>query len=73
MVYRDFEWYHMGVEEREILPLAEEILSDADWHELDGLFSVHDDPVFGQKPKEDFNTLAVKIISQAPAPHGLRV
>jgi hemerythrin-like domain-containing protein len=73
MVYRDFEWYHMGVEEREILPLAEEILSEADWRELDALFTLHDDPVFGQKPKQDFNTLAAKIICQAPAPHGLKV
>ena len=73
MVYRDFEWYHMGVEEREILPLAEKILSEADWAELDGLFLLHDDPVFGQKPKQEFNALAAKIISQAPAPHGLGV
>jgi branched-chain amino acid transport system ATP-binding protein len=71
MVYRDFEWYHMGVEEREILPLAEEILTETDWAELDALFTAHDDPVFGRQPQEAFNTLASKIISQAPAPHGL--
>jgi branched-chain amino acid transport system ATP-binding protein len=71
MVYRDFEWYHMGVEEREILPLAEEILTEADWAELDALFTAHDDPVFGRQPQEEFNTLAAKIINQAPAPHGL--
>jgi hemerythrin-like domain-containing protein len=71
MVYRDFEWFHMGVEEREILPLAEEILTEADWAELDSVFTVHDDPVFGQLPKEGFNRLAAKIISQAHAPYGL--
>jgi hypothetical protein len=47
--------------------------SEADWQELDGLFTLHNDPVFGQKPKEDFNTLAAMIISQAPILHGLRV
>jgi hemerythrin-like domain-containing protein len=70
MVYRDFEWYHMGVEERELLPLAQEILTEADWAELGDLFTAHDDPVFGRQPKEAFNTLAAKIFSQAPAPHG---
>lgn len=73
MVYRDFEWHHMGVEERDILPLAEASLTDADWAELDALFTAHDDPVFGRQPKETFTNLAAKIISQAPAPHGLGI
>jgi branched-chain amino acid transport system ATP-binding protein len=73
MVYRDFEWHHMGVEEREILPLAEEILTEADWADLDSLFTAHDDPVFGRQPKEEFNTLAENIIRIAPAPYGLGV
>jgi hemerythrin-like domain-containing protein len=71
MVYRDFEWHHMGTEEREVLPLAEKSLSESDWAELDGIFTAHEDPVFGRKQKDEFSDLATRIVNLAPAPHGL--
>ena len=71
MVYRDFEWHHMGTEEREVLPLAEKSLNEADWAELDAIFTAHEDPVFGRKQKDEFSDLATRIVNLAPAPHGL--
>jgi hemerythrin-like domain-containing protein len=71
MVYRDFEWHHMGTEERDVLPLAEKSLTEDDWLELDAIFTAHDDPVFGRKQKDEFSDLASRIVNLAPAPHGL--
>ena len=71
MVYRDFEWHHMGTEERDVLPLAESALHESDWQELDAIFTAHEDPVFGRKQKEEFSDLATRIVNLAPAPHGL--
>lgn len=73
MVYRDFEYHHMGTEERELLPLALAHFTDADWRELDAIFSEHDDPVFGERADAKFRDLAANIIHRAPAPHGLGV
>jgi branched-chain amino acid transport system ATP-binding protein len=61
----------MVTEEREVLPLAEEKLTPADWEALDNLFTAHDDPLFGDKPTREFSDLASRIVNQAPAPHGL--
>ncbi len=71
MVYRDFEWHHMGTEEREVLPMAEKELKPSDWVELDAIFTAHEDPVFGRKQKDEFSDLATRIVNLAPAPHGL--
>ncbi|NVJ93279.1 MAG: hemerythrin domain-containing protein [Methylocystaceae bacterium] len=69
--YRDFEWQHMGLEEKEILPVAEEKLPEETWIALDAIFTDHDDPVFGDRPTKKFETLLSKIVNTAPAPHGL--
>lgn len=69
--YRDFEWQHMGLEEKEILPTAEKVLSDEVWERLDRVFTDHDDPVFGDQPQEKYEGLLSKIVNSAPAPHGL--
>lgn len=69
--YHQFEWQHMGTEEREVLPLAERILTEEDWQTLDAVFTDHDDPVFGDKPQAAFGQLLSSIVNQAPAPHGL--
>ncbi len=69
--YRDFEWQHMGLEEKEILPLADKVIGDEVWEELDRVFQDHDDPVFGDKPQGKYENLLSKIVNTAPAPHGL--
>lgn len=71
IAYRDFEWRHMNTEEAEVLPKASKILSQADRDELDVVFTDHDDPLFGDKPTDEFSVLMSFIVNQAPAPHGL--
>lgn len=69
--YRDFEYQHMGTEERDILPRTQQCFTEADWQELDAVFTAHEDPLFGDKPSAEFAGLLSRIVNQAPAPHGL--
>jgi hemerythrin-like domain-containing protein len=45
--YVDFYLNHMALEEREILPLAERVLTAEDWRELDEAFGRNRDPLTG--------------------------
>ena len=69
--YVCFYLAHMALEEQQILPLAEEVLSDADWAELDQAFSANRDPLTGHEPDEDYRALFTRIVNIVPAPVGL--
>ena len=70
-VYGKFEWQHTGVEEKQVLPTARERLTDDDKAELDAVFTAHQDPVFGDARREEFERLYTEILNRTPAPHGL--
>jgi len=69
--YVDFYFSHMGLEEREILPLAERVLTREDWMELDEAFEANRDPLTGHAPEPDYEALFTQIVSVVPAPIGL--
>ncbi|HWQ39925.1 MAG TPA: hemerythrin domain-containing protein [Burkholderiales bacterium] len=69
-VYADFHWRHMRREEDEVMPLAERVLSAADWTQIDAAFTSNDDPMFGAAPQEKYAALFKLILSQAPPPVG---
>jgi hemerythrin-like domain-containing protein len=69
--YVDFYLAHMAVEEREILPLAERVLTKDDWAELDEAFSTNRDPLTGHEPDSAYKTLFTRIVNAVPAPIGL--
>lgn len=69
--YVDFYLGHMRTEELEVLPLAEKLLTQADWAELDAAFLLNLDPLTGHAPKEEYNALFSRIVCLAPAPIGL--
>lgn len=70
--YVDFYFSHMGLEEREILPLAERVLTREDWIELDGAFEANRDPLTGRhEPEPDYRALFTQIVGIVPAPIGL--
>ena len=69
--YTDFERQHAFLEEREILPLAREHLTEDDWAPIDAAFSANDDPLFGKAPKREYRELLRTIVNLAPAPHGV--
>jgi len=68
--YIDFEYAHMRTEEEELIPLAESLLTQEDWAEIDATFQENDNPLFGIKPKEEAERLYQRILELAPAPIG---
>lgn len=67
----EFYAHHMQVEEREVLPLADTLLTEADWVMVNAAFEEHRDPLTGHKPSEEYQALFEKILERAPAPIGL--
>ena len=69
--YVDFYLAHMALEEREILPLAERMLTRDDWADLDEAFAANRDPLTGCEPEPDYRALFTRIVGLVPAPIGL--
>jgi hemerythrin-like domain-containing protein len=69
--YVDFYFAHMNLEEKEILPLAERVLTEADWSELDEAFGADRDPLTGHEPEAEYRQLFTRIVAVVPAPIGL--
>lgn len=63
---------HMRLEETEILPAAQKLLTDDDWAKLDAAFSTNCDPISGKYPRDPmYDRLFTHIVMRAPAPIGL--
>lgn len=69
--FSEFYWRHMDKEENKVLPIAEKILSEEDWNEIERTFSAHADPLLGKEKGEDFDALLSEIVRVTPAPIGL--
>ncbi len=69
--YVDFYLAHMALEEQEVLPLAEQVLTEPDWQELDEAFASNRDPLTGHEPTADYRALFTRIVNAVPAPIGL--
>jgi hemerythrin-like domain-containing protein len=69
--YVDFYLAHMALEEREVLPLAEAVLTEHDWRELDEVFLARQDPLAGGRIEPDYASLFTRIVGLVPAPVGL--
>jgi hemerythrin-like domain-containing protein len=69
--YVDFYLAHMRLEEQHVLPLAERVLTEDDWAELDEAFSANRDPLAGHEPEADYRALFTRIVNAVPAPIGL--
>ena len=62
---------HIRTEERDILPLAREVLLAEDWVVIDKAFADNDDPLFGQQATEQYRELYHRIVALAPESVGL--
>ena len=70
--YVDFYLEHMRLEETLILPEAERLLTEADWHAMNAAFATNQNPLNGRIPREaQFDRLFTRIVMKAPAPVGL--
>jgi hemerythrin-like domain-containing protein len=62
---------HIRTEEVEVLPLAERVLTGADWAELDAAFMQNRDPLTHREGDDAFRPLFKRILMTLPAPLGL--
>ncbi len=69
--YIEFQRHHIGIEERSIIPAATAKFTAADWEKVNAAFADNEDPMFGRRPKAEYDRLFSKIAHLAPAPHGL--
>jgi len=69
--YVRFYLEHMRIEEAQLLPAAERVLTTADWDELDRAFSADGDPLAGGPRDPNYDRLFTRIVLAAPAPVGL--
>jgi len=69
--YAEFSWKHMAMEERELLPIGEDCLTEDDWAEIAHAFQENCDPLAGKQEGAHFLTLFRHIVEQTPAPMGL--
>lgn len=68
--YVNFYLGHMRAEESEVLPAAQEVLTEADWKELDAAFAAHHDPLASSERDPRYDRLFTRIVMRAPAPIG---
>ena len=69
--YATFHWAHMRAEEEEVLPLARQHLTQADWSEVDEAFAGNTDPMFGAAAGDEYEGLFRRIAHLAPPPIGV--
>lgn len=69
--YAEFSWQHMRTEERDLMPLAEQHLTHADWDEIAQAFAENGDPLVGKEESQKFAGLFRDIVDHTPAPFGL--
>lgn len=68
----DFYLEHMRLEETVILPEAERLLTEADWHAMNAAFATNQNPLSGVfRAIPQFDRLFTRIAMKAPAPVGL--
>ncbi len=56
-----FQRDHIGLEERELLPKAVEVLSPVDWSRVEKAFGSNTDPLFGENIEMGFQSLFARI------------
>jgi hemerythrin-like domain-containing protein len=62
---------HMRKEEREVMPIAQRVLSAEDWRRVEAEFGAKPDPLAGTVPETDPEELFRRIVMLVPAPYGV--
>lgn len=61
---------HMRLEEDELMPIAKQVLTGADWAEIESAFADHRDPLHGTTADSEATLMLQRILRLAPAPIG---
>lgn len=69
--FSDAMWQHMALEEKVLLPLARQHLTDTDWVDIAQAFGDNGDPRFSADAEHEFSALFSRIVTLAPPPIGV--
>lgn len=69
--YVQFYFDHMRTEETEVLPVAQKVLGEEDWVQLDAAFRAKGDPLACGDHDPVYDRLFTRIVMRAPAPIGV--
>lgn len=69
--YVEFYLTHMRTEETQLLPVAQKLLSETDWAQLNVAFQAHHDPLASGERDPAYDRLFTRIVMRAPAPIGV--
>jgi hemerythrin-like domain-containing protein len=69
--YVAFYLEHMQIEETQIIPAAEKLLTPADWEMMDAAFLSSRDPLAGGVREPWYDRLFTRIVMTAPSPIGV--
>jgi hemerythrin-like domain-containing protein len=69
--YIESYFAHMRKEEREVMPLAERVLTADEWSRVEAEFASHHDPLAGASEEADTDQLFHRIVMLVPAPYGV--
>lgn len=64
--YADLHWDHLRKEEQQVLPLVDQWLTEDDCRAMAAAFKSNDDPLFGERPRHEFERLRWHIAKLAP-------
>ncbi len=64
--YNAFVFEHLNFEERSIIPLAREVLTDADWSQIAAAFGENGDPRFDTRSDEQFREAVMQLLYRVP-------
>jgi hemerythrin-like domain-containing protein len=69
--YVRFYLDHMRTEETQLLPVAQQLLTEEDWVQLNAAFGHQRDPLAGGEMDPSYDRLFTRIVMKAPAPIGV--
>jgi len=62
---------HLRKEEQEVMPIAQRVLGDTEWAELNAEWAAHHDPLAGIESGDEYERLLDRIVELAPPPLGI--
>lgn len=69
--YASFYFTHMRLEEEQVMPAAQELLTDDDWQQINAAFAANNDPLQNGEYKQGLDELFSLIVKIAPPPIGV--
>jgi hemerythrin-like domain-containing protein len=62
---------HMRKEERDVMPIAQRVLTEEDWKRVEKEFATKLDPLAGASTETDMDELFRRVVTLVPAPYGV--